>query len=70
MHVANACPGKCLQMCLQQFLEMGPVVAWILVDGCNPVGHPVLFCVVLKDRRAREGIHHAKPPKIVAYLGP
>ena len=42
----------------------------ILVDGCDPKGHPVLFFVVLKDRRAWEGISHAKPRKIVAYLGP
>ena len=39
-------------------------------DGCDPNGHPVLFCVVLKDRRARDGKSHAKIPTIVAYLCP
>ena len=35
----------------------------ILADGCNPKGHPVLFCVVLKGERVWEGISHAKTPK-------
>ena len=33
------------------------------MDGCDR-------SVILKDRRAWEGISHAKTPKIVAYLGP
>ena len=39
-----------------------------LVTGDNPKGHPMLFCVVLKDRRAWEGMRYGKTPKTVAYL--
>ena len=48
----------------------GGVGPGVLVDGCDPKGRPVLFSVVLKDRRAWEGISHAKHPKIVAHLCP
>ena len=42
----------------------------IELDGCDPKGHLVLFCVALKDRRAWEGISHAKTPKNRSYLCP
>ena len=55
---------------MSKTLPMRRAMLWhrIPVDGCNPKGHLVLFCVVWKDRTTWEGITHAKPPKISRSL--
>ena len=59
-----ALPNACKRACIDNgFWRRAMWWHRTTVDSCDPKGHPVLFCVVLKDRRSWEGISHARTPK-------